>query len=78
LPCRPVSNIDVRVSDIRALTWFSPCVWGEADGYTGIRNFLHGTALGRKIVDTFWSILGGDVIVLSKFESHPETAKLKP
>jgi hypothetical protein len=78
LPCRPVSNIDVRVSDIRALTWFSPCVWGEADGYTGIRNFLHGTALGRKIVDTFWSILGGDVIALNKFESHPETAKLKP
>lgn len=44
----------------------------------GIRNLLHGTALGRKLVDTFWSILGGDVMALCKFDSHPETAKLKP
>jgi hypothetical protein len=48
------------------------------DGYVGIRNFLHGTALGRKIVDIFWGILGNDVITLNKFDSHPETAKLKP
>jgi len=60
------------------LTWFSPCVWGEADGYTGMRNFYHGTAVGRAITNTFWSILGGDVIALNKYASHPETAKLKP
>jgi hypothetical protein len=60
------------------LTWFSPCVWGEADGYTAMRNFYHGTAVGRAITNTFWSILGGDVITLNKYASHPETAKLKP
>ncbi|KAK3647044.1 hypothetical protein LTR56_008210 [Elasticomyces elasticus] len=62
----------------RFLTWFSPCIWGDADGYNGIRRFLHGTALGRGIVDTFWSILGNDVITLMKFDAHPETVKLKP
>jgi hypothetical protein len=62
----------------RLLTWFSPCIWGEADGYTGIRSFLHGTWLGRKIVDAFWSILADDVVQLNGYDKHPETKKLKP
>jgi hypothetical protein len=62
----------------RLLTFFSPCIWGHADGYPRIRRFLHGTWLGRKIVDTFWSILANDVIQLNRYDAHPETAKLKP
>ena len=34
--------------------------------------------MGRAICRTFWKILGGDVISLCKFDSHPEMAKLKP
>lgn len=62
----------------RLLTWFSPCIWGSADGYTRIRRFLHGTAVGRFITDKFWFILGNDVLTLNKYDSHPETAKIKP
>lgn len=62
----------------RLLTWFSPCIWGEADGYSGIRSFLHGTWLGRKIVDAFWAILADDVVQLNEYDKHPETKKLKP
>ncbi|KAK0637030.1 hypothetical protein B0T17DRAFT_484255 [Bombardia bombarda] len=62
----------------RMLTWFSPCIWGQADGYIKMRNFYHGTAIGRFITNAFWSILGGDVITLNKYDAHPETAKLKP
>ncbi|KAK4134427.1 FAD/NAD(P)-binding domain-containing protein [Trichocladium antarcticum] len=62
----------------RLLTWFSPCVWGDADGYTGIRRFYHGSAIGRAITNAFWYILGNDVITLNKYDSHPETKKLKP
>jgi hypothetical protein len=62
----------------RLLTWFSPCIWGTNDGYSGIRNFYHRTAIGRFITNTFWGILGGDVITLNKYDSHPETKKLKP
>lgn len=62
----------------RFLTWFSPCIWGEADGFGAVRRFLHGTWLGRKIVDSFWSVLANDVIQLIGFDKHPETKKLKP
>ncbi|KAK0721673.1 hypothetical protein B0T26DRAFT_644428 [Lasiosphaeria miniovina] len=62
----------------RMLTWFSPCVWGDADGYTKTRGFYHGTAIGRAITNAFWSVLGGDVITLNKYDAHPETKKLKP
>ncbi|ODA84170.1 hypothetical protein RJ55_02688 [Drechmeria coniospora] len=63
---------------VRFLTWFSPCIWGHVDGYAGVRRFLHGTRIGRAIVNGFWSILGGDVMRLNGYDSHPETAKLKP
>ncbi|KAJ5932124.1 hypothetical protein N7516_006613 [Penicillium verrucosum] len=62
----------------RLLTWFSPCIWGEADGYSGVRSFLHGTWLGRKIVDSFWATLADDVVQLNEYDKHPETKKLKP
>ena len=67
-----------KLVNTRFLTWFSPCIWGSADGYTGIRNFLHGTAFGRKIVDTFWNVLGNDVLTINGYDKHPETKKLKP
>ncbi|TXB99488.1 hypothetical protein FocTR4_00014303 [Fusarium oxysporum f. sp. cubense] len=67
-----------KLAHIRMLTWFSPCSWGAADGHVKTRNFYHGTFIGRAIVDKFWSILGKDVITLNKYDSHPETAKLKP
>lgn len=60
------------------LTWFSPCIWGDADGYVSTRAFYHGTAIGRAITNTFWSILGNDVLTLNKYSSHPEVKKLKP
>lgn len=62
----------------RFLQWLSPCIWGEEDGYGGIRSFFHGTWLGRKIVDTFWWILENDVVTLVGFDKHPEIKKLKP
>lgn len=62
----------------RFLTWFSPCIWGSADGYPRIRNFLHGTWLGRKIVDAFWAVLADDVIQLNGYNKHDEVKKLQP
>ncbi|KAL4890681.1 hypothetical protein BDV59DRAFT_204158 [Aspergillus ambiguus] len=62
----------------RFLTFFSPCIWGDADTNTGPRGFLHNTWVGRKVVDSFWSVLANDVIQLNSYDAHPETAKLKP
>ncbi|WPH03954.1 dimethylaniline monooxygenase (N-oxide forming) [Acrodontium crateriforme] len=63
---------------IRWMTWMAPCPWGNEDGFGGIRGFLHGTFLGRWLVDTFWKVLSGDVLSLIKYDSHPELKKLKP
>lgn len=63
---------------VRALSWMSPCPFGAEDGFSRIRNWLHGTWFGRKVVDTFWSILQGDVVDSMGWNKHPETAKLKP
>ncbi|KAI9367149.1 hypothetical protein BJX61DRAFT_529855 [Aspergillus egyptiacus] len=66
----------------RLLTWFSPCIWSDnnpdADGGSCIRSFLHGSKFGRKITDTFWSILANDVVSANKYNAHPETKKLQP
>jgi hypothetical protein len=62
----------------RFLTWFSPSIWGDADGYGWIRGVLHGTWLGRKLVSGFWFVLGDDVVNLMGYDKHPETKKLKP
>ncbi|KAH7144430.1 hypothetical protein B0J13DRAFT_44484 [Dactylonectria estremocensis] len=62
----------------RMLTWFSPCSWGDADGYVSTRSWYHGSAIGRAFVNQFWNILGSDVIALNQYDAHPETAKLKP
>lgn len=62
----------------RFLTWLNPCIWGDADGYGSIRHLLHGTSVGRWLVDTFYTIIGWDVLRLNAYEKHPITQKLKP
>ncbi|XXH01067.1 hypothetical protein Hte_007418 [Hypoxylon texense] len=74
----PLKKWIEKLANMRFLTWFSPCVWGDVDGYGGIRGFYHRTAVGRTIVNSFWKVLGGDVISLNAYDSHPKTAKLKP
>ncbi|KAK3385718.1 hypothetical protein B0H63DRAFT_186939 [Podospora didyma] len=74
----PLKKWIEKLANVRALSWFSPCIFGEADGYVKMRNFYHGTAIGRGIVNSFWKTLGSDVISINGYDSHPETAKLKP
>ncbi|PKY01987.1 FAD/NAD(P)-binding domain-containing protein [Aspergillus campestris IBT 28561] len=62
----------------RLLTWFSPCIWGPADGSPTARSLLHNTRIGRAIVDAFWSTLESDVVSANNYDAHPETAKLRP
>lgn len=67
-----------KLVSTRFLSWLSPCIWGYADGFGGIRGFLHGTAVGRKLTNVFWGILKNDIITLNEYDKYPETAKLKP
>ncbi|KAM0547581.1 hypothetical protein ACHAPJ_010325 [Fusarium lateritium] len=67
-----------QLLNIRWMTWFSPCPWGYADDFPRVRNFLHGTTVGRFIVSNFWKALSGDVVSANGYDSHPELKKLKP
>ncbi|KAK4502677.1 hypothetical protein PRZ48_006103 [Zasmidium cellare] len=64
----------------RWMGWFSPCPWGGYDSWLGnkMRNFLHGTAIGRFIVDQFWGGLAGEVITANGYDTNSELQKLKP
>lgn len=59
------------------MTWFSPSILSEADGFSWIQRFLHRTWIGRLLVSTVWKIISSDVLELVGFDKHPETAKLK-
>jgi cation diffusion facilitator CzcD-associated flavoprotein CzcO len=67
-----------KLSTTRAMSWASPCIWGSADGYGWIRNVLHGTVVGRWLVDKFWAAVQSDIIKSNKYRNHPETEKLIP
>lgn len=62
---------------MRFLSWLSPCIWGHADGFVGIRKFLNNTFVGREIIDIFWAIHASDVNSLNNYSSHTKTAKLR-
>ncbi|KAK7222831.1 hypothetical protein V2G26_010834 [Clonostachys chloroleuca] len=62
----------------RILTWLTPCVWGAYDGYEAIKSFLHTSVLGRWIVSSFYQGISNDTLAMNDYDSHPETAKLKP
>jgi len=67
-----------KLTTTRPLTWFSPCVWGDADGFGYVRNLLHGTRVGRWVVNKFWDKLGSDLIEQTGIAKHEETKKLMP
>ncbi|KIW91062.1 uncharacterized protein Z519_07956 [Cladophialophora bantiana CBS 173.52] len=63
---------------VRFFTWFSPCIWGDQDGFAWVRKMLHCTWIGRFFVDRFWDILTADLDERTGYNKHPETAKLRP
>ena len=63
---------------MRLLSWFSPCVWGNADGYGFFRWFLNSTTIGRLLMSFLWMVLAMDVENALAFEKSAETEKLRP
>jgi hypothetical protein len=61
----------------RLLSWFSPAPWGSEDGFGIARTFLHGTGIGRFIVDNFWNQLSNEVYEAHGYHDR-ELFKLKP
>ncbi|KAF2151224.1 FAD/NAD(P)-binding domain-containing protein [Myriangium duriaei CBS 260.36] len=74
----PLKRKTEELLHTRLLSWFSPSPWGDEDGFSRIRNFLHGTTVGRWIVRGFWHVLSSDVVQANGYDNNEETAKLKP
>jgi hypothetical protein len=74
----PLKRKTEELLHTRLLTWFSPCPWGNEDGYLKIRQFLHSTWLGRWIVKGFWKVMSNDVITLNGYEKNDLVGQLKP
>lgn len=67
-----------KLTTTRPLTWLSPCIWGDADGFGLVRNLLHGTSWGRWFVDTFWAKMASDTLEQSGILKSKATKKLIP
>ena len=67
-----------KLTTTRCLTWLSPCVWGDVDGFGLVRNLLHGTRWGRWFVDNFWAKMGSDTLHQSGILKNEATKELLP
>lgn len=67
-----------KLTSVRLLTLFSPCVWGHSDGFGFLRSMLHSTSAGRWLVDKFWTKLTSDLITQTELDHHDELKKLIP
>ncbi|KAI9690387.1 MAG: hypothetical protein M1822_009349 [Bathelium mastoideum] len=57
---------------------FSPCIWGDADGFGFIRWLLNATVVGRLLVWLFWVLLTKDAESRLALDKSARTKKLKP
>ncbi|KAL8795623.1 MAG: hypothetical protein Q9195_001861 [Heterodermia aff. obscurata] len=67
-----------RLATTRLLTFFSPCVWGQLDGFGYLRSLLHETKLGRKIVDIFWQKLTAETLAQTGLKGNDTLKNLIP
>lgn len=63
---------------MRFFTWFSPCIFGDFDGFSWIRRALHQTRLGRYIVHKFWEGIRTDIIDLNGYRKEECLEHLEP
>lgn len=75
---RPFKVKPETLTTIRFFTWFSPCVWGSADGYCLVRRVLNNTRLGRYCMHAFWQTLREAIVSVNGYRKHHALAALEP
>ncbi|KAF3392571.1 Flavin-containing monooxygenase FMO GS-OX-like 2 [Penicillium rolfsii] len=66
------------LATMRFFTWFSPCVFGDFDGFSWIRKALHQTRLGRYLVHKFWEGLRTDIVDQNGYRKEKCLQYLEP
>lgn len=61
----------------RWMSWPSPCVWGDSDGFGWVRQALHNTRVGRVLVDRFWTNLSMGTLKQAGYLDDDVEGKLK-
>lgn len=74
----PLKILAERMITKRFISFLSPCVWGDNDGYDKARWFLNKTQPGRRFMARIVRKIQWSVEMHNGYDSHPETAKLKP
>lgn len=67
-----------HTATMRFMSWFSPCIWGDFDGYGLLRRLLHGTWLGRLLVHKLWEKIRWDTVAVNRYRMDPCLAHLEP
>lgn len=67
-----------HLATMRFFSWFSPCIWGNFDGFGWIRNLLHKTQVGRWMVHSFWEKIRMDVIGVNGYRKEEALKHLEP
>ncbi|KAB8271469.1 hypothetical protein BDV30DRAFT_240444 [Aspergillus minisclerotigenes] len=62
----------------RLFSLFSPCIWGNSDGFFWARWLLHQTRLGRWIVKAFWRHLGTCILEATGVNRCKDLKQVKP
>ncbi|BAE63904.1 unnamed protein product [Aspergillus oryzae RIB40] len=66
------------LATMRFFTWFSPCIFGDFDGFSWIRKVLHQTRLGRYFVHKFWEGIRMDIIDQNGYRKEECLQHLEP
>lgn len=67
-----------HVACMRFFSWFSPCIWGDYDGFGWIRGFLNRTRIGRWLMDGIWEKVRFDVIDTAGYRKEKALEHLEP
>ncbi|KAI5364910.1 Putative FAD/NAD(P)-binding domain superfamily [Septoria linicola] len=67
-----------HVACMRFFSWFSPCIWGDYDGFGWIRGFLNRTRIGRWLMDGLWERVRFDVIDTAGYRKEKALEHLEP
>jgi cation diffusion facilitator CzcD-associated flavoprotein CzcO len=74
----PFNILFEHLATTRFLSWFSPCIWGDFDGFTWVRKILHSTQLGVDFVQRFWAFLTRQTVADNGYRKHSSLKDLEP
>lgn len=74
----PLQILFESLATTRFLSWFSPCIWGNFDGFGFIRKFLHSTTIGNYLVEQLWERMHQHTVAANGYRTDEAIKDLEP